>query len=223
LGEQEKLLTQNNIIMKKITLLVASIFLVGSVANASEVMKKSGEVTRNNFSFDEPISFTERGIAFFVFRNGEFDFNTRPDDSHGDYYNKSSGRRGIENQERGVVNFGTRIEHDSFGRVRRIGNTFINYDNNNRVNRIGTVYMRYNRFALTQIGGMQIVYNYRGDIVEMHGTVKDYANYRYVYNSGNSYPDNGAHYSTSNNNESDHYYYKNDGASPRIENEREKK
>ena len=48
--------------MKKITLLVASILLVVSVANASEVIKTFGEERSDNYSFDEPISFTERGI-----------------------------------------------------------------------------------------------------------------------------------------------------------------
>ena len=151
-------------IMKKITLLVASILLVGSVANASEVIKKSGEEKRTRYNFDEPISFMERGIEFFVFPNGEFDFNTRPEDNEGDYFYKTAGKR-RNAQEKRPTNYGTRIEHDSFGRVRRIGNTFINYDNRDRVSRIGSVYMRYNRTALTQIGGMRIVYNRRGEIV----------------------------------------------------------
>ncbi len=64
------------------------------------------------------------------------------------------------------------VKHDSFGRVRRVGNTFINYYSRDRVSRIGTVYMRYNRFALTQIGSLQIVYNRRGKIVDMFGQVK---------------------------------------------------
>lgn len=210
--------------MKKITFLVASILLLGNVANASEVIKKSGEERSTRFSFDEPISFMERGIAFFVFPNGEFDFNTRPDDSDGDYFYKTAGRRGSRTQARGSINYGTRIEHDSFGRVRRIGNTFINYDGNDRVNRIGSVYMRYNRFALTQIGGMQIVYNRRGDIVNMFGRVKGRGNNGYVYNHGNHdnyYNDD--NFTASNNNDNDYYYYKKDGTKAKIEDEKEGK
>ena len=171
--------------MKKITLLVASILLVGSVANASEIIKISGEERRNNYSFDEPISFTERGIEFFVFPNGDFDFNTRPDDSQGDYFYKTAGKRGAVTTERITPNYGTRIEHDSFGRVRRVGNTFINYDNRDRVSRIGSVYMRYNRTALTQIGGMRIIYNRRGEIVDTVGNIKSYSGY--VYNNYNNH------------------------------------
>ena len=52
--------------MKKITLVVASILLLGNVAKASE-LNFTDEGARTRFSFEEPISFTERGIEFFVF------------------------------------------------------------------------------------------------------------------------------------------------------------
>ena len=122
-------------------------------------------------------------IEFFVFLNGDFDFNTRPEDSQGDFFYRTAGKRGSVSTARRTFNYGTRIEHDSFGRVRRVGNTFINYDSNDRVSRIGTVYMRYNRHALTQIGGMQIVYNRRGDIINMFGNVKGGRNQGYVFQS----------------------------------------
>ena len=209
--------------MKKITLLVASILLVGSVANASEIIKTSDEEKRTRFSFDDPISFTERGIEFFVFSNGEFDFNTRPEDSQGDYYFKTAGKR-TSTVERGrPVNYGTLIEHDSFGRVRRIGNTFINYDSRDRVSRIGTVYMKYNRIALTQVGGLQIIYNRRGDIVDMIGSVKGRRNTGYVFNNHNQNNyDNDHNYSASNNS-NDYYYYKADGTKAKIEEKAENK
>ena len=187
--------------MKKITLLVASVLLLGNVAKASELNFTDDE-TRTRFSFDEPIAFVERGIEFFVFPNGDFDFNTRPSDSQGDYFYKGAGKKeGKVIQRGGPVNFGTLIEHDSFGRVRRVGNTFINYDTRDRVNRIGTVYMRYNRFALTQIGGLNIKYNRFGEIVDMIGTVKGRRNTGFVYPQ---------HTSTEYNNSNSNYYYKGD-------------
>ncbi len=206
-------------IMKKITLLVASILLVGSAVNASEIIRYSGEANRTRFSFDEPISFTERGIEFFVFPNGEFDFNTRPEDSQGDYFYKTAGKRGSTIQMRSPMNYGTRIEHDSFGRVRRVGNTFINYDSSDRVSRIGTVYMKYNRIALAQIGGMRIVYNRRGEIVDTIGRVKGYSNSGYAYNYNNV----DCNYTASNFDDSDYYYYKQDGTKAKIDDDREKK
>ena len=205
--------------MKKITFLVASVLMTVGFINATEVRNTSIE-NRMRFSFDEPISFMERGIAFFVFPNGDFDFNTRPDDSEGDYFYKAAGKR-ANSQARRPINFGTRIEHDSFGRVRRIGNTFINYDSRDRVNRIGSVYMRYNRFALTQIGGMRIVYNRRGDIIDMFGSVKGYCNSGFAYNYNSNYYDDYDNYIASNNN--DYYYYKADGTKAKTEDEKDKK
>ncbi len=204
--------------MKKITFLVAGIMLLTGTANASEIIKITDEVTRARFSFDEPISFMERGIEFFVFANGEFDFNTRPQDSQGDYFFKTAGKRTTSVERGRPVNYGTLIEHDSFGRVRRIGNTFINYDSRDRVNRIGTVYMRYNRVGLLQVGGLKIVYNRRGDIVDTIGSVKGFRNTGYVYNNhqGNQFDDD---YCASNSGD-EYYYYKADGTKSKIEDDR---
>jgi hypothetical protein len=72
-------------------------------------------------------------------------------------YYKPSGRRNVNRtwsaNEYQKSKFGVKVEHDDFGRVRRVGNVFINYDANDRIKRIGSVYMAYNRFALEQVGG----------------------------------------------------------------------
>ncbi|MFV7234012.1 hypothetical protein [Flavobacterium sp. ZB4R12] len=222
--------------MKKITLLVASIFLIGGgVANATE---------KNNFSHErrlpvdfrnaEPIVFTERGIEFFVFPDGQFDFNTRP--STGNMYYKSSKRNAV-NKTYGVPtnfrnkNYGVKVEHDNMGRIRRIGNVFINYDSNDRIKRVGSVYMTYNRYALEQVGGLQIIYNRRGQIVDIIGSVKgrranEYSqnnndNYDHDCDYGNNQNDNGNNdydYDyNQNSNDQDQYYYKNNGTKAKVE------
>jgi hypothetical protein len=53
-------------------------------------------------------------------------------------------------------NFGVKVEHDNFGRVRRVGNVFINYDANDRIKRIGLSTWLYNRFALEQVGDYRL-------------------------------------------------------------------
>ena len=198
--------------MRTITLLVASILLTTGLTNAQERRISNTSVTTTRFSFDEPISFTERGIEFFVFANGDFDFNTRPNDSQGDHHYRLAGKRTSEVNRTSPVNFGVLIEHDSFGRVRRVGNTFINYDSRDRVSRIGTVYMKYNRFALTQVGGMRIVYNRRGEIIDMIGQVKRNSGFIYnnnatatTYGNGNNGSGNG------------YYYYRTDGTKALVE------
>ena len=156
--------------MKKITFLVASILLLGGVANASE-MKKTDEEKRKKMNLNEPILFEERGVSFYVFADGTFDFNTQVGTSGGNYY-KETGRRSVEAERNRPVNQGVVIDQDAFGRVRRVGNTFINYDAFDRVTRIGTVFIKYRHDFLTQVGGLQLVYDRRGNLVDMIGMVK---------------------------------------------------
>ncbi len=208
--------------MKKITLLVASTFLVGSVANASTVINFSDETRFPvTISEAEPIVFVERGIEFFVFPDGQFDFNTRP--SSGDFYYRKSAsvNRTYGTRNNIETNYGVKVEHDNFGRVRRVGNVFINYDANDRIKRIGSVYMTYNRYALAQVGGLKIIYNKRNQIVDLIGTVKGDrydTGYSYgAYDNGYTTPE---YYSTGNNssyNENDYYYYKTDGTKAKVE------
>jgi hypothetical protein len=205
--------------MKTITLLVASILLATNVTVASELRTITDDFTTTRYSFSEPISFTERGIEFFVFPNGEFDFNTRPDDSNGDYNYRKAGNKTAERCN--PSNFGVVIEQDSFGRVRRVGNTFINYDYADRVSRIGSVYMKYNRYALSQIGGMKLVYNRQGEIVDTYGSIKGHRN-GFTFSDYNVASNHGHHnhdYSNQDydNTSNDYYYYRTDGTKAKIE------
>lgn len=198
--------------MKKITLLVASIFLFGGgVANAAEKNNLSPERrVAVDFRNAEPIVFTERGIEFLVFPDGQLDFNTRP--STGGYkYNKSN-KRGPLNRTYGAQtntrnkNYGVKVEHDNMGRVRRIGDVSINYDSNDRIKRVGSVYMTYNRYALERVGGLEIIYNRRGQIIDIVGSVKGGRADQYSHNS-NDHND----YEYRNSNDQEDYYYKNGG------------
>lgn len=192
--------------------------MMTNAAKASE-LKINDVVLASRFIQDEPISFIERGIEFFVFSNGDFDFNTRPDDSNGDYQYKSAGRRSANvKTENRPINYGVLVEQDSFGRVRRVGNTFINYDYNDRVTRIGSVYIKYNRFALAQVGGMKLIYNRYGEIVDTVGYVKGRKYQGYTYNNNhNNYNDYDTNYPVASGDSDDYYYYKTDGTKGKKE------
>lgn len=207
---------------KKITLLVvASILLVGSMAYASENPVFTDNTNRRGFYIDyrdaEPIIFKERGIEFMLFPNGEFDFNTRPIRSRTNETTGAPRRVYYGTSERGI-----RVEHDNFGRVRRVGNVYINYDVFGRVKRIGTIYMSYNSFALTRIGNMRIIYDRRGRIVNVFGFI-NYANNGYVYNprgnhnsGGNGGYGYGDDYEDDYGNDNDYYYYRKDGSKVKM-------
>lgn len=198
--------------MKTITLLVASILLATNAIVASELTTITDDFTTTSYRYDEPISFNERGIEFFVFANGEFDFNTQPDDSNGDFNYRKAGNKTLE--RRNPSNFGVVIEQDSYGRVRRVGNTFINYDYADRVSRIGSIYLKYNRYALAQIGGMTLVYNRQGEIVDTYGSIKGHRN-GFTFNDYSVASNHDNQDYTSNNN--DYYYYRTNGKKAKIE------
>lgn len=191
--------------MKKSILFVASIFLMGNLAIAAEqIMNSEKSSSYYECNSQEPIVFLERGIEFNVFLNGQFDFNTRPTKSQTYYRN---GRRNtVSMHYGGGNNHGVLIEKDNFGRIRRIGNVFMNYDNRNRIKRIGSVFMNYNSFGLDRIGGLRIVYNRRGQVIDFIGAVQGNV---HGYNSGNHNQHNDDGYN-GNNNQNDYYYKEND-------------
>jgi len=168
--------------MKNFYLLFVGLLLSVIPAQANVVSDQtygSEHGLTNRYRYAQPIQFVERGIEFFVFLNGEFDFNTHPV-----HYRR--GRRSSINTTYGAPrvrtrahrintrNIGVRVEHDFNGRVRRIGNLFINYDRFGRVKRIGSIYMRYNNRhgTLRRIGGLRLQYNRRGRLIRQIGTVR---------------------------------------------------
>jgi len=216
--------------MRKITLLVAGLLLIGNVTIASEKNVLIGNEEGYRFITDyrdaDPIVFKEKGVEFFIFLDGQFDFNTQPtvsgirnrtENMNGTYGAPGVRTVTVSNTYYGPAR-GVRVEHDNQGRVRRVGNVFINYDAYGRVKRVGSVYMKYNSFALKQVGNMKIIYNRRGQIIDITGFV----NY---YNQGNNYNfggnGNGNGYGNGNNNnydsDEDFYYYKKDGSKVKMD------
>lgn len=223
--------------MKKITLLVASLLLMSNVNIASEKNVFTGNEEGYHFITDyrdaDPIVFKERGVEFFIFLDGQFDFNTQPivtpTRNRTESMNGTHGAPGVRtvtvsNTYYGPVR-GVKVEHDYQGRVRRVGNVFINYDAYGRVKRVGSVYMKYNSFALKQVGGMKIFYNRRGQIMDIVGYVNSssYGNH-YDFDGHGFGNGNGQGHGNGNNNgydndsdDEDFYYYKKDGSKVKMD------
>ena len=215
--------------MKKITLVLAALILtIGNMMANTSAEKVFDDVKRIyppvDYRYAEPIAFMERGIEFYIFPDGAFDFNTVPSGPRSTTNTTYGAPRGNANgYYRNRTPQGIRIEHDNNGRVRRVGNVFINYDAVGRVKRVGTVYMSYNSFALTQVGGLHIIYDRRGRIIDIRGYVNNHSQaYQYVptnnhYHPSNTYNnydyDNGSGY-----NDEDYYYYRQDGTKAKMDN-----
>lgn len=135
-----------------------SVFLIiGILALATVKANDFNKLT--NIGYNESVRFVEKGIEFYVFLNGEFDFNTRY------RYEKHQSHGGIY------------IERDYNGKVRRIGNSFINYDRYGKVKRIGNIYMEYRYGYLVRVGNLRIEYD-RSGYPHFLGNVK-YNHYEY--------------------------------------------
>ncbi len=194
--------------MKKLVLLFAmSIMYHGMYAsNAFRHMWKN---------MDEPVKITVRGIDFFIFPNGEFDFNAHQ--RHNNYYYAPG-------------EYGVRVEKDRYGKIRRIGNVFVNYNRYGQVSRIGNVFIKYNfRGNVEEIGRMRLRYVRGRYYVIRHrhypsytwnwgwgntyyGPAPSYSTSSYSYNSGNYYNDydynNFDEDDYNDNEDSGDYYYK---------------
>ena len=149
-----------------------------ALTNATESIFNGTEST-SRYINNRPIKFRERGIALYVFTNGEFDFNTHA-------YPYGNRRRGVNTtfgtNNNGHIYYGStnnnfgprgvRVEYDYYGRVRRVGNVFINYDTYGRIKRIGRVYIVYRHRRVARVGDKRLIYNRRGRLVRTIGRVK---------------------------------------------------
>ena len=163
--------------MKKGILIFIGMFFLVATTKA-ENNKEIPNKIRFNYSYENTVNFIERDVEFFIFTNGEFDFNT--------HYTSNRNRKGVY------------ITRDYRGRIERIGNSFINYDHYGNVTRIGNVFMKYYRGQLTDVGNLKIRYDYWGN-PEFYGNVKD--NYyhhngiRINLNIGNIFDYNNSYFS----------------------------
>jgi len=129
------------------------LFLLGFFMMVSSVEASVGNNFPDRFgftySYDNSVNFVERGIEFFVFTNGDFDFDTR------------------------FRNRGVRIDRNFNGQIRRVGNVFINYDRFGNVTRIGNVFINYRRGRLHRVGDLRVRYD-RWGYPFFTGNVRDF-------------------------------------------------
>jgi len=159
--------------MKKGLLFILGMLMMVSTAEASDEVKLSNNKGYYNHYDSKPIKFIERGVKFYIFQNGEVDFNTHSRFKT-QYYYRNGRRYKKRAQHRGV-----RIDRDYYGRVRRVGNVFINYNRYGKVSRVGSIFINYRDRRMTRVGGLRISYDHYGN-VRYFGHVKP--NYRNRFN-----------------------------------------
>lgn len=215
--------------MKNFYLLFVGLLLSVTTTQAnvmSDQMNGSENGLTNRYPYAQPIQFVERGVEFFVFLNGEFDFNTHPVNyrrTRRSTINTTFGAPGVRTRATryNTRNIGVRVEHDFNGRVRRIGNLFINYDRFGRVKRIGSIYMSYhNRHGkLLQIGGLRLQYNRWGRLVRQSGIVKPIVGVSVAGSGTHHNPNIDDNFQQGHNipaDDEDLYYYRNSNSKSKI-------
>lgn len=106
------------------------------------------------YFYKDAVNFMERGVEFFIFTNGDFDFEIR-----------SNERR-------------MRIRRNFKGEIRNIGNVYIRYDVQGNVTRIGNISIRYFRGRLANVGDLKVRYD-RWEYPVFYGNVRNF-----YYNNG---------------------------------------
>ncbi len=168
--------------MKTLLLFITSLLLSITTVSASHEFPKKN-VNHSDFEkryrFAQPIIFIERGVEFFVFPDGSFDFDLLQNN----IYNKSNSKRTSINTNYKIreqrVQFTSRrqrspiIIRDRFGKIVRINNTSIFYDRMGEVTQIGSVDIDYygRNKMVSKVGGLHVTYNQRGQIRNIHGYV----------------------------------------------------
>ena len=61
--------------MKKGVLILLGMFMMVSTVEAKKGENLPNRFRVNYYSYDNAVNFVERGIEFFVFTNGDFDFD----------------------------------------------------------------------------------------------------------------------------------------------------
>ncbi len=134
--------------MKKGILIVLGMFLMISTVETKANENVSNRFGVNYYSYNNAVNFFENGIEFFVFTNGDFDFDI------------NTNRR-------------TRIIRDFRGRIQRIGNVRLRYDFRGNVTRIGNIRINYFRNRLTNVGNLRIRYDRWGQPI-FNGNVRNF-------------------------------------------------
>ena len=210
--------------MKRTLLLFAGLLIGLTTTTVTAQNRQKPKVNLNitqHYRYAQPIAFMERGVEFLIFPDGSFDFNTNANNGFYDdaYYKNNSKRGSVNAMYRGPnvniqfssnrVDRGVSIIRDRDGKVRRVGNVFLNYDRYGNITRVGSVFINYSRGlnpVVTQVGGLHVQYNHWGEIVSTRGYVNR--------NNRNTHYDVRPNYDRDNNhydNDDNYYYYKQNG------------
>jgi len=164
---------------------MASVMLISSTSFANN--NTSTETTVSNYNYvrgyGNSFIFTEGGIEFSVFADGQFDFYAK---TFGPNVNVGFSNRNVSFSFNTGYDYNPYVQYDDYGAVIQIENTPLYYDYYGRVNQIGNVHINYNNFGrVNRVGGLNVFY--RGNVFSHYtGFINTY-NRGYVYRPWHRY------------------------------------
>ena len=166
--------------MKKLAILLVAI-LSTSLSPLAFASAKSNTIN-NSYYNQETFTFTERGITFSIFENGEFDFymSSRANVQAGVNVG------GVSISYNSGYDYDAYVQYDDYGAIVQIEDVFIDYDSYGRIKRAGDVRIHYNGRRLSRVGGLYLHYNSYGHYSHYTGYV-NYYNRNYVYHPYHNY------------------------------------
>lgn len=124
----------------------------------------------------QSFNFMEKNVHFNVYQNGEFDFFIK---QPGVNIGVNLGNVNITFNS--GFNYDNYVLYDDYGAIIQIEDIPIYYDYYGRISRIGNTYIRYQNRRLIQFGGLYVHYNYSGYYESCSGYINlsnRYYNYR---------------------------------------------
>ncbi|MEH6658427.1 hypothetical protein [Leeuwenhoekiella marinoflava] len=159
--------------MKRTLFLVATSFVIGAAAHASEHVTAPEQNEINSLrNYMQPVVFIEQGIEFLIYPDGTLDFNATPASIrlNGNYV------RQVYYNPRDVYGTGANyrkgyVKYNRNGQVAQIGGITIGYLHNGQVNRIGDIPINYKKGALDKVGNLKMHYDRSGRMYKQTGSI----------------------------------------------------
>ena len=166
--------------MKKF-ILIAAALLLGTSAGLAETGSVEAR-TYYGYGYGQSFIFTEGGITFSVYPDGEFDFFIDRLHQVGGHVNL--GGAGITFNS--GFDYNPFVQYDDYGAVIQVEHVPIYYDFYGRVDQIGDVRIRYRNGRVSRVGGLYVYYRPNGVFDYYRGYINVYNRY-YVYRPWHTY------------------------------------
>jgi len=171
--------------MKKyLQVLFVSVILLNltSFALASTSSNINNNLYGNKNYNGKSFTFSESGITFSVFQNGEFDFYI----NNNNVIQSNANFGSVSVSYNAGYNYDAYLQYDDYGAIVQIENVPIYYDNYGKVRQIGNIRINYYSNRVSRIGGLNLYYNSYGYYSYYTGYINSYNRY-YAYNPYDRY------------------------------------